>query len=195
MDDLDQTVISQFTNSPRIDALVALFDAAVGTDALFEMFYNELWNLDTAVSYGLDVWGRIVGIGRTITVGSGDYFGYTGAIVGGSVEASGDSFTAAIFYEGEQITSNFSLTDHSYRQLILAKAAANITDGSIPAFNHILMDILFPSRGNIYVVDNQDMTMTVKSTFRLEPVEQAIILTTGVLPVPTGVAMNLVSPP
>lgn len=190
MEQLDSTVASQYSNSPRIDALVALFDQAVGSNALFDLFYNEIWNIDTAVSYGLDVWGRIVGVGRTVTIASGDYFGFSG------VEGpSGDSYTAAIFYEGETITSNFSLTDHAYRQLIFAKAAANITNGSIPAFNHILMDILFPSRGNIYVVDNQNMTMTIKSSFALAAYEKAIILESGVLPVPTGVLLNLVVPP
>jgi hypothetical protein len=77
--------------------------------------------------------------------------------------------------------------------LILAKAASNLTNGSIPAFNSILMN-LFPNRGNIYVVDNQNMTMVVVSSFHLLPFEVAIIVTSGVLPVPCGVLMTLTYP-
>ena len=190
MDDLDQTVASQYTNSPRIDALVALFDQAVGTDALFELFYTNLWNIDTAVGYGLDVWGRIVGIGRVLTVVDDFYFGFAQqddvALVG--------TFGQAPFFSGETVTSNFSLTDEAYRKLIFAKAAANITSGSIPAINRILMDILFPGRGNAYVIDNQDMTMVYKFDFPLEPFELSIVADSGVLPTPTGVSFTVSAP-
>jgi hypothetical protein len=48
------------------------------------------------------------------------------------------------------------LTDPVYRQLILAKAAFNITDGSTRAINAILMT-LFADRGNCWVTDGRNV--------------------------------------
>ena len=103
--------------------------------------------------------------------------------------------------------------------VIFAKAAANITDCSIPAINQILLN-LFPSRGNCYVVDGPNqaetqafgfgeatdrvgfgqgpfvdyiaetaaaMTMVYVFDFALRPYEISIVLSSGVLPKPTGV--------
>ncbi len=188
MADWTTSVISQYTNSPTLDQWLDNLATYIDPQYNLQQFYDQCWNLDTAVGYGLDVWGRRVGINRTLTFGTGIYFGFTGP-----TGHSGDSFNAGIYYSGQPITSNFNLTDDSYRQLILAKAAANITNGSIPAFNAILLN-LFPGRGNIYVIDNQDMTMDIVSTFSLESFEVAILTTSNVLPVPTGVTVTLIHP-
>ena len=185
-----QTVISQYSNSGRLCALLEKIDEWISPDTNFEQFYDFIWNVDSAQGYGLDIWGRIVGVVRVVSLNQGAYFGYTGAI-GPPIISSGDSYTAAPFYEGEDITTNFTLTDDAFRQLILAKAAANITNGSIQAINEILMN-LFPNRGNAYVVDNLDMTMTYKFDFVLQPFEIAIVANSGVLPRSTGVTANAV---
>lgn len=188
MQDFDRTVISQYSNSPVLCQLIANFNAVIDPNYDLERFYDFIWNIDTASGYGLDVWGRIVGIGRVLTVAGGDFLGFTGA--GG---ASGDSFNAGIFYSGQATTSNFTLTDEAYRTLILAKAAANITNGSVQAINAILL-ALFPGRGNCYVQDHQNMTMTYVFTFPLQPFEVTIVSSSGVLPTPTGVLANVVFP-
>lgn len=181
MHNLDATVISQYTNSPVLVDLIERFGQAVNPDRLFEQFYDMVWNIQTAVGYGLDVWGRIVGIRRVLAVQTADFFGFT--FPGGT---SGDSFNAGIYYSGQPATTNYALTDDAYRNLILTKAAANITDGGIPAINRILMS-LFPLRGNAFVIDNQDMTLTYNFDFALSPVEDAIVRTSGVMPTPAGV--------
>lgn len=195
MQNLDQTVISQYANDPVTDALVAYFGQEINPDFLFsELFYNYVWNaLDpenafidpsSTVSYGLDVWGRIVGIGRVVAGSAGPYLGFSNPNTG---EASGTTFGFGVFYNGRAtLTTNFTLTNLAYRLLIMAKAAANITSCSIPAINQLLLN-LFPSRGNCYVRDNGNMTLTYVFTFPLQPFEKAIVQNSGVLPTPTGV--------
>lgn len=126
-------------------SLLTAINAWISPDANFEQFYNLVWNVDTAEGYGLDVWGRIVVIPRVLTLTDTKVFGFAEA---------GDraNFGGGPFYVGELVTENFTLTDPVYRQLILAKAAFNITDGSTPAINAIMMN-LFPNRGNAYVID------------------------------------------
>lgn len=186
-----QTVISQYSSSPHLTALLGYVDDWLSPDARLEAFYNLVMNLDTAQGYGLDVWGRIVGVVRILTVDAGEFFGFTGLALG---TTSGDSWTAAPFYEGSPVTSNYVLTDDAFRQLIFAKAASNITNGSIEAINAILMNILFPNRGNVYIQDNLDMTFVYVFTFTPTPVELAIVTSSGVMPRPVGTSFTVSYP-
>ena len=196
MNNFPDTILSQYSDSPTLCSIIASFNAAVDPQYMLQQFYDEIWNLDTCIGVGLDSWGRKVGIGRTLNVAQGEFFGFTGltGITVGTQETSGNSFNVGIFYSGSPTTSNYTLADHAYRQLIFAKAAANITNGSIPAQNFILMNILFPNRGNAYVVNNQNMTMAYNFTFLLYKFEVSIIASSGVMPVPAGVAATLTYP-
>lgn len=213
--DVWRTIISQYANSGRITQLIE--DAAAYLDQTqnFDAFFDLVMNLDSAEGYGLDVWGRIVGVNRVLQVPSGDWFGFDEALPGSY------TFGQSAFYSGQDLTNNFALSDDAYRTLIFAKAAANITGGSIPAINRILMG-LFPNRGNAYVTEGQKqgewfgfaesvnaygfnqaafysgstistMTMTYTFEFYLSPVELAIVQNSGVLPKSTGVSATVVA--
>lgn len=68
------------------------------------------------------------------------------------------------FYTGVVEEQAFTLPDEYYRLLIFAKAAYNITDGSIPAINAIMMG-LFPRRGNAYVIDGGEISAQIMFGF------------------------------
>jgi hypothetical protein len=179
-----QTVISQYANSPILDMLITCFNAAIDLTEDFDEFFDTMWNVMTAQGYGLDVWGRIVGVSRTIEVPAGSYFGF----------AQGDAwvgFGQGTLYSGQGQSGNaVSLSDSAYRLLILAKAATNIWDGSIPQLNQILLG-LFAGLGNCYVRDNGNLTMSYVFDFILTPVQLAIV-EAGILPRPAGVATSIV---
>lgn len=189
MQNVEQTIISQYGQSSVIGQLIQNFNQYFDPTANFDAFYDLVWNVDTAVGYGLDVWGRIVGIGRVVYVAvPGLYFGFEEATT-----ASALPFNQGVFYNSAIITDNFSLSDTAYRTLILAKALSNISNGSIASINQILLN-LFPGRGDCYCTDGGDMTMTYHFTFALTAVELAVISQTGVLPKPAGVASSIVVP-
>lgn len=202
------TVISQYANSPALTYLVQEFQNWLDQTQNLDSFYDHIWNIQTADNYGLDVWGRIVGVVRTLQVTVGSYFGFKEATPGSL------PFNQGPFYIGQQLTQNYNLSDTQFRRVILAKAAFNITNGSIPAINQIMLN-LFPLRGNCYVTEGNkpgsyfgfqeaqanpfntypfyngektpSMTMTYTFTFPLTPVEIAIVNQSHVLPKPTGV--------
>jgi hypothetical protein len=212
--DIWQTVISQYANSPILTTLITNFAAFIDQTQNFDAFFDLIFNVDTAVGYGLDVWGRIVGVNRVITVFQPlPHFGFKEA-----TDASG--FNQAPFWSGGYLTQNFTLTDQAYRNLILVKAFANISQCSIPMLNQMLLT-LFPKRGNCYVTEGavlgpwfgfkeatdglgfnqapfyngqqlQRMVMTYTFEFVLSPVELAIAQSSGVLPKPTGVKASVV---
>ena len=179
----ETTIISQYANSPILLALIRNITEYIDPTANLNNFYDFIWNVDTARGYGLDVWGRIVGVQRVLHVAIGGYFGF-------AQDAEAKPFGHGVFYSGEPTTANFSLTDNAYRTLILAKALANITDCSIPAINQILIN-LFPNNQNSYVTDGLDMTLTYTFHGALSAVDLAIIQLSGVLPHPVGVLSSL----
>lgn len=182
-----QTIISQYANSPILTQLIADFDSYVDQTQNFDAFYDLIWNVDTAQGYGLDIWGRIVGVSRILQIPSGGtYFGFEESDAGPV-----GTFGQSPFYNGETTTSSYILSDDAYRTLIFAKALANICDGSIPAINQLLLN-LFPGQGNCYVTDGQNMTMTYTFKFVLNPVQAAIVTQSGVLPKPVGVVATVV---
>lgn len=212
-----KTIISQYANSPIITGLILqAFNDTLDRTKDFDLFYDNIWNIATAVGRGLDIWGRIVGVNRVLKVANVAYFGFQEALPGAL------TFGEGVFYNGQPVTSNFALTDDAYRTLILAKAMANITNGSIPAINQILL-ALFPGRGNCYVTEGNQildswfgfqesitaktfgegvfyngspsfggMFMTYTFEFPLTPLELAIVGNSGVLPKSTGVSASVV---
>lgn len=180
------TVISQYANSPILIQLISNFNQYIDQTKNFDAFFDLIWNVDTAQGYGLDVWGRIVGVTRIIQLPIvAKYFGFE--------EASASTFGQDSFFVGIPLTNNFALSDDAFRKLIFAKALSNISDGSIPSINQILLN-LFPNLGNCYVTDGNNMTITYTFQQRPTSVELAIIRQSGVLPKPVGVSVSVVSP-
>lgn len=148
------TIISQYANSTVITTLVGQFDAWLDQTQNLDTFYDDIWNVATASGYGLDVWGRIVGVtgGRTVNLVTPQYFGFFeqgftvqpfGANAGtGTYIAAGGS---GPFYSGENIQNSYTMTDSQFRQVIYAKAMYNIMNGSIPAINAILRALFYYS--------------------------------------------------
>lgn len=183
--DVAPTVISQYANSPAMLALLDGFAGSLDPTADFDAFYNLVWNVDTAQGYGLDVWGRIVGVSRSLHLTAvGSYLGFTG-------QTGAQPLNQGVFFNENLSTTNYALSDTAFRRLIFAKALANISDGSIPAINQILIN-LFPTQQNAYVTDGLDMTMTYTFHGALSPVDYAIVSQSGVLPKPTGVTATIV---
>ncbi len=183
--DVWTTIIAQYANSPILVSWIESFNDAMDLSGPMTSFYDLIWNVLTAQGYGLDVWGRIVGVERAIQIpGVVTLFGFNEA------GTSWTGFDQGGFYSGENINQNYVLTDANFRTLILAKAAGNISDGSIPSVNQILMT-LFKGRGDCYVADGLDMTLTYTFTFPLTPVELAIVSQLNVLPNPAGVVINI----
>lgn len=125
-----ETILSQFDNSPRLLALLTAYNAQVDPSVDIAALYEQVFDPRTATGWGLDVWGRIVGIGRVIQLdASGAVFGFD--------RSSLRPFGQGTFYR-RAVNSNFRLADEAYRLLIFFKAAVNITDGSLRDLNRLL---------------------------------------------------------
>lgn len=190
MIDVLKTIISEYANSPTIIQLVKNMDQYLDPRADFDAFYDFVFNVDTAVGFGLDVWGRIVNIGRTLQIPATPlYFGFSEASPGSY------AFNDEPFWDGIPAeTQTYILADDAYRKLILCKAMANISAVSAPALNQLLQN-LFAGRGRCYVNDMGNMEMRYTFEFTLTSYEFAIVTQSGVLPIPCGVKATVFQSP
>jgi hypothetical protein len=182
MINVEETIISQYSNSPTILALIQNMNEYIDPGADIDNFYNFVWNVDSAVGFGLDIWGRIVNIGRQLTIPAApDYFGFA------QQEACANPLGQAPFWNSAiSATQTYRLSDLAYRRLILAKALANITATTVPALNQLLSNF-FLNRGRCYVNDLGNMQMRYTFEFAMTAYEYAIIMESGVFPRPAGV--------
>ena len=184
--DIRETILAQYANSPSLTGIIERFNAAADPRRLIETFLHDVWNPATATGWGLDVWGRIVGVPRYLKIIPQAYWGFDQAL---DVYETSRPFNDGIFYDGGDLNARYYLPDETYRRLIFAKAAANITTGSIADINRLLM-ILFSGEGRIWVRDNGGMSITICHDWELSPVDASLLAGTGLFPRPSGVTVT-----
>lgn len=187
MENVERTIISQYANSASIVRLVQNMNEYFDPRADFQAFYDFIWNVDTAVDFGLDIWGRIVDVSRLLNIPGDD------PIVGfDNASSPGDwvPMSQGRFARENETTTAYQLPDDAYRVLILTKALANIVATTAPAINQLLRN-LFPGRGRAYVRDLGDMAIEFVFNFALTSIEYAILTQSNVLPHPTGVLYSV----
>ena len=184
MKNVEQTIASQYANSPTIVALVTNMNQYIDQSANFQAFYDFVWNVNTAQGFGLDIWGRIVDVKRALQINAPVLnFGFQDGLTDYA------PFGSAPFYDGPPSTSTYLLSDDAYRVLILAKALSNISATTPQALNQLLRN-LFPGRGRCYANDLGGMAMRYTFEFYLQPYEVAIVASSGVLPRGAGVSVS-----
>lgn len=190
MKNVKDTILTQYADSPKLRSLIETFNDALDINEFSEEFISSVWDITTADTYGLDVWGKIVGVSRLLKVEQEtSYFGFDESYTS-PLNNSPKPFDDAPFYEGKIQTQTFSLSNDAYRILIMAKAMSNITDCSIPNINRLL-NYLFGTKGQVFVAITGVMSIRYVFLFNLSPVERAIILNSNAITKPAGVAVGL----
>lgn len=192
--DVDQTVISQYANSPTILALVEDFAQWFDPNQDLQDFYLAVWNIETAYGFGLDIWGIILGVSRVIPIpGTSGAFGFDNTDVPSDWENFGNRNNALAggpFFSGQISTGSYRLDDGPYLTLLLTKALANICATTAPALNALITS-LFPGRGRCYTQDLGGMEMAYFFNFALTSIELSILEFSGVLAHPAGVGVSI----
>lgn len=172
----EETILSQYSTSPHILELSKAFTLRIDPAPDIDVFFEKIFDIETAVGWGLDNWGRILGVPRGVQLATVDWFGYYGSQL--------QPWNNAPFFNDQLATNNFLLTDEAYRQLLMYKAGANIGSADAATINRLLSQI-FPTFD--HVVDNGDMSIRAVFSDYLEPVEVGILNTYGALNKGAGV--------
>lgn len=184
MRNIEQTIIMQYLKSPSLRALIDGFNQAIDPEAWLQGFYSSVVDIDTAQGWGLDVWGRIVGVGRTLEVPDAEnpLLGFT------SLDYA--PFNQGTFFNDDELSDTYILADNAFRLLILIKAAVNISNGTLAQLNSILAQ-MFAGRGSCMVLHTGTMQVRLVFEFALQAWERAILLSETISPVPAGVGVEL----
>ncbi|MEX9215649.1 DUF2612 domain-containing protein [Providencia rettgeri] len=179
---MEATIYRQYSTSKTIIGFIETFNAAVDLNDFTDEFIGKVWDVLTAESYGLDIWGKIVNVSRYQKgLINNDAFGFADGFM---------PFNTAPFESGLQETENVRLDNDAYRTLILAKAFTNISIATIQDLNRFL-NMLFKGRGVAFCNNYQKMTIGITTDFDLAPYEVTILTNTDVMPIPSGVQISI----
>lgn len=166
-----------------LEALVAGFvDSINVTGDLVAKF-----DLDSAAGVQLDAVGQWAGITRYLnTPLPTTYFSFDVFGVGWD--------EGVIYQDGDPVDSTTVLDDDSFRTLIRSKIGANQWDGTLPSLLKIMEQLFTNTLTKVFVIDNQDMTMTAAVSGKLPSVIQLALLRGGYLvPKPAAVQINYIT--
>lgn len=185
MKDIKPTIISQYAHSPTLLSLLECFNQCICPSEKLREFYDLVWHIDTAESYGLDVWGRIVGVSRHFKITPSDvYLGFANGFL---------PFDQGVWSSGDGTTATYTLSNDAFRQLIMIKAMSNIIYATAYNINRLLI-AMFRDRGRAYFMKIGTMKARYIFDFDLTPYEKAIITQSNVLPQPSGVQVDFYEP-
>ena len=179
---VEETIVFQYAASPKLNKLLKSLESSLDVKSDFQAFYDAVFNIMSAFGWGLDVWGKILGIGRYITIeDTSGVFGFNGSGLEG--------WNQGTFYR-DNSSGLFRLEDTAYRDLLLLKAMSNISNCSVPSLNSLL-GIFFRERGRAYVKNAGVMAIRYVFEFSLEPYERALMRREDIPPRPAGVGYEV----
>lgn len=189
--DIAETVQSQYATSKRMRAVIDAFWQAINPKSDIDLLYKKLVNPRTAEGYGLDVWGRIVAIGRSyLAVDDGTpYFGFDPPE--GVKNERLNTFGNAPFYK--QIYGKVRLADPMFRTYVFLKALINIGDSSLASLNQAVK-LLFPD-ADIQILHTGTMVLRVLILSPLSESDKAALDNLPWLPAGVGLEMYQVITP
>lgn len=178
---IKRTIMSQYANSPVLMRMIEALTNSIDPSASIQNFYDIVFNVHTAKGFGLDIWGRIVGMPRELNIPNpeGTYFGFGDGF---------QPFNQAPFYAGGR--NSYTLPDEAYRSLILVKAMANILRATAPNINRLLRAVFDGKRCYFLIIGHMKARFVFE--FSLSPFERFLVHESGILPKPCGVEVEVV---
>lgn len=188
---IDATVQSQYAASPHIRALVDSFWKSINPAADINEIYQNMVDPDTAVGFGLNVWGRIVAIerGYTALVENTKYLGFNPPA--GVTNPRLNSLNNAPFYC--PMDGKVSFADNAYRTYIFLKASINISTGTLANINEMLA-FMFP-KTKICCIHIDTMVLRLVIQTKISAADKTALLQMPWLPAGVGLELYQVVTP
>ena len=184
--DSQEPIQSQYAASPRMQALFQAMAKRIDPKADIVLFYQKIFDPDTAEGVGLDIWGRIVGATREIAINNTDFFGFALSLL--------DPMNVSPFYNDAGASGEYRMADNAYREMIFYKAMANISGETMREINALLNALFTRIHGDIegkcFVLETDVMEIRAVFLFYLTPFEKAMLEKYSLLNRGAGVGFN-----
>ena len=189
--DIAETVQSQYATSKRMRAVIDAFWQAINPKSDIDLLYRKLVNPRTAEGVGLDVWGRIVAIGRSYLAAedTNPYFGFDPP-EGVKNDRLG-TFNVTPFYK--KIMGKIRMADTMFRTYVFLKALINISNSSLAGLNQ-MVKLLFPD-ADVRILHTGTMALRVLILSPLSESDKAALDNLPWLPAGVGLEMYQIITP
>lgn len=186
MQNIKETIMSQYANSPVILALIGGLNDVIDPQYFIDDFYEYVYRLSSARGFGLDIWAEKVGVSRNAPIAdpNATTFGYQTVP---TQEPKFTPFNVAPFSDGGAFAS-FKLSDDDLRKLIIVKAATNILYATAWNINAFLLMIFEGKRAYYNIIGH--MSAEYVFEFSLNIFERLVVYTLDMLPKPCGVGIS-----
>jgi hypothetical protein len=184
--DLMQSILWQYNDAENLIELLQQKQDWYNANQteFWQNWYDDVFNLQTANNFGCAVWAIILDIPisyETAPPPAADfYFGF---------DEYNSNFDNSNFASNDPLQPILTL---SQKRLVLRlRYFQLVTNGVIPDINRFIQ-WLFADDGNVYVVDNLDMSMTY--VFEFQPSDDVLFVLNlyDILPRPAGVSVSIV---
>ena len=165
-----------------------------------EEFHRKYFDIDTCESDGLDNWGEILNLSRTIQItdATSGVFGF-GKQSDYPIPPTGypQNFNNGFFYnpdyEGDT-TNPVTLNDFQYRLVLKFRYRALTSNMSLYSINNIMNSLIVALNPTFkcFVYMSGFMQLTYKFNFALQDWQKAIFKNRDILPVPAGITAILI---
>lgn len=196
----DEVILWQYTDAVRLNKIIQseLDFWKSNVSDFVGNWGRDVFNLKTANSFGLEVWGKILGAARPVVPVQSYVIDELGQL---NFENPINGTMHTIFIEGvdmpsfssseNQGSSRFSsvlLDDEAYRRCLLARIFLLYSNVSVTDINKYLQ-YMFPGKP-VYIQDNFDMTMRIVFGYIPTDADLAVITYDEFSPRPAGVMLD-----
>ena len=186
---LDGNVYTQFVNATNLNGLLNGIQPLITISV--EDYYQNFFDINTCNTQGINQWGALLNINRTINVPNfQNVFGFDD----GETPIDNQypcNFGMGNFYDGQFTATD--LSDNEYRALLRLRYAYITTNASVYNAN-LMMNIYVQSLNASYkafVKEISPMIIQFQFNFNLTDLQYAALTTQDVLPIPLGVGYSI----
>jgi len=183
---LMRNVLWQYDSAERLIAWIQ--NKQYFLDENHETFWNnwiaDVFNIDSSNEFGLAVWAIILDVPLLINE----------PIVNPNKEGWGFGEFRENFNNGNFNISGTGaqfLSVEQRRLVLKMRYQYLVSSGTVPEINQILVNA-FGALGDVWVIDNQDMTIVYNFDFVIPPWVEFVMENLNVVPTPSGVSHTIV---
>jgi len=186
------SLLWQYNKAANLEALVSFKNDWLEdfNQKFWEMWFINVFDLQTANLFGLNVWSIILNLPLYVPLGPpvvSDYFGFNEIPPINTYV----NFTNGNFAPGSLPPL---LTEEEQRIALRLRYYQCVTRGAVTEVN-LFLNFVFGSLGGCWMIDNFDMTITYEFGFHVSTALLQVIQNNFLLPKPAGVAISYINPP
>lgn len=195
---LQRCKLWQYSNASRLLALIDAEQSFVDANitGFWQNWYDDVFNIDTCNTFGLEVWGLILGVRRPYQDPANYHINKQNNFMLWNkddklwhvVYLKGASPQFVVGIQGEELDSRIFVDDETYRLFLKARMFLYNSNGSMADINRYL-EFLFPDKA-VFATDGYDMSVTVVFYYTPGERDMALINSPDFLPLPAGVQLN-----